>query len=76
MHVFLQCMYTNSTCVSSQSAEGEGEIVHLQHEFLETNTKMTQLDGQCCNGTLLKTKTDMVVALTDELKMVKKISAA
>ena len=60
MHVLLQCMHT---CVSSQNAEEEGEVVHLQHELLETNTKMTQLDGECCNGTLLKAKNDRVVAL-------------
>ena len=50
--------------------------MHLQHELLETNTKMTELDGECCNGTLLKAKNDRVVALADELKMVKKISGA
>ena len=54
MHVFLQCMHTNSTCVSSQSAEGEGEVVHLKYELQETNVKMTQLHGECFNGTLLK----------------------
>ena len=63
MHVFLQCMHTNSTCVSSQSAEEEGKVVHLEVQLLETKTKMTQLDGECCNGTLLKTKNDRVVAL-------------
>ena len=59
----LQCMHTNNTCISSQSAEKEGEVMHLQHELLETNTKMTELDGECCNGTLLKAKNDRVVAL-------------
>ena len=54
MHVFLQCMHTNNTRVSSQSAEGEGEVVHLKHELQETNAKMAQLDGECFNGTLLK----------------------
>ena len=48
--------------VSSQSVE-EGEVVHLQYELLETNAKMTQLDGECCNGTILKKKHDRVVAL-------------
>ena len=37
--------------------------MHLQHKLLETNTKNTQLDGECCNGTLLKAKNDRVVAL-------------
>ena len=63
MHVFLQCTHTNSTCFLSQSAGDEGEVVHLQHELLETNTKMTQLDGEGCNRTLLKAKNDRVVAL-------------
>ena len=62
-YVFLQCMHTNSTRVSSQSAEGEEEVVHLKHELQETNVKMTQLDGECLNGTLLKAKNDRVVVL-------------
>ena len=44
-------------------AEKEGEEVHLQGQLLEANTKMTQLDGECCNRTLLKAKNDRVVAL-------------
>ena len=38
-------------------------MVHLQYEPLETNTKMTQLGGECCKGTLLKAKNARVVAL-------------
>ena len=56
-------MHTNSTCVSSQSADKEGEVVHLQGQLQESDTKKTQFDGECCNGTLLKAKNDRVVAL-------------
>ena len=59
MHVFLQCMHTTSTRASSQSAEKERALVHLQGKLQESDTKMTQLDGECLNGTLLKTKERM-----------------
>ena len=55
-NVFLQCMHTNSTCVSSQGAEKEGEVVRLQHQLQETNTERIQLDGECHNGTCTRSK--------------------
>ena len=61
--MLLQCMHNNSTCVSSQSEEKEGEVVHLQGQLLETNTKVTQMDGEWCSRTLFKAKNNRVVAL-------------
>ena len=48
---------------SPQSEEKQGEVVDLQGQLLETNSKNTQLNGECYNGTLLKAKNYRVVAL-------------
>ena len=63
MHVFFHSLHTNSTCVSSQNAGKEGEVVFLQDQLQETTAKMTELDGECRNGTLLKAKNERLVPL-------------
>ena len=62
--------------VSWQSAEKEGEMVHLHHQLLETRTERAQLDGKCCNRTLTNGTKWQSSCFADELTMVKKISSA